>query len=151
MIHSDLEVETQVLPALPTRDAVIVLLALLRLVKREGRPLSEIAAGLPQRFTASDRLQDFPTEHSQAILARFSTGDPAADRAALDQLFAADFGPARQIDRTDGVRVTLASGEILHLRPSGNAPEFRCYTEAASDLRAREMNARILEILRAIG
>ena len=29
---------------------------------------------LPQRFTASDRLQEFPQESSQAILAKFATG-----------------------------------------------------------------------------
>ena len=30
--------------------------------------------------------------------------------------------------------------EIVHLRPSGNAPELRCYTEAASETRAWEIN-----------
>ena len=48
------------------------------------------------------------------------------------------------INRTDGVRVTFANGEIIHLRPSGNAPEFRCYTEASSDTRAHELNDRCL-------
>ena len=35
-------------------------------------------------------------------------------------------------DTLDGVRMTLASGEIVHLRLSGNAPELRCYVEAAT-------------------
>ncbi|HEX7622341.1 MAG TPA: hypothetical protein VF400_02140 [Anaeromyxobacteraceae bacterium] len=39
----------------------------------------------------------------------------------------------------DGLRVTLASGDIVHLRPSGNAPELRCYGEADSPERAAEL------------
>jgi phosphomannomutase len=45
------------------------------------------------------------------------------------------------------VRVTFANEEIIHLRPSGNAPEFRCYTEAATDARARELNQSVLAVL----
>lgn len=29
-----------------------------------------------------------------------------------------------------GRRLTFNSGAVLHLRPSGNAPELRCYTES---------------------
>jgi phosphomannomutase len=43
--------------------------------------------------------------------------------------------------------MTFANGEILHLRPSGNAPELRAYTEAASPERAREINTACLDIL----
>jgi hypothetical protein len=52
------------------------------------------------------------------------------------------------LDRTDGLRITFENGEIVHLRPSGNAPELRCYTEAASEARAQELNVRCLERLR---
>jgi len=34
------------------------------------------------------------------------------------------------VDSTDGLRLQLADGRIIHLRPSGNAPELRCYAEA---------------------
>jgi len=34
------------------------------------------------------------------------------------------------IDQTDGLRVEFDTGEIVHLRLSGNAPELRCYTES---------------------
>ena len=40
--------------------------------------------------------------------------------------------------------MTLASGEILHLRPSGNAPELRCYAEAADEARAESLAAAML-------
>jgi phosphomannomutase len=43
------------------------------------------------------------------------------------------------VDTTDGVRATFHNGEIVHLRASGNAPELRCYAEAATELRALEL------------
>ena len=43
-------------------------------------------------------------------------------------------GPTNQ---TDGLRATFANGDIVHLRPSGNAPELRCYAEADSAERAK--------------
>jgi phosphomannomutase len=54
------------------------------------------------------------------------------------------------IDRTDGIRITFENGEIVHLRPSGNAPEFRCYTEADSDARAMALNSGSLHIIKNI-
>jgi len=147
LTNSDLLIDGRLLPALPTRDAVIVMLGVLLQARREGRTVSQLAASLPQRFTASDRLKEFPVEQSRRILQQFQSGDENSDKAALDRIFAGEFGPVAKIDRTDGVRATFASGEILHLRPSGNAPEFRCYTEAASDARAREMNRRALSML----
>jgi phosphomannomutase len=50
-------------------------------------------------------------------------------------------------DLTDGLRLTLASGRVLHLRSSGNAPEFRLYTEAESLKAAVALLARLREIV----
>ncbi len=129
------------LAALPTRDAVIVILALLGLAREQGLPLSGLASLLPPRFTASDRLRDFPTAIAQARIAELAR-DGGADR-----VFGPEFGPVAAVDETDGLRLTFASGEIVHLRPSGNAPELRCYNEAATPQRAAAMNRRCLEIL----
>ncbi|NMX23531.1 phosphomannomutase [Dissulfurirhabdus thermomarina] len=125
------------LAPLPTRDALLVILCLLHEARRRRVPLSALAAELPPRFTASDRLRDFPPERSRAVLAALApegTAEAAAERALGDL-----FGPVRRVDLTDGVRLTFASGEIVHLRPSGNAPEFRCYTEADTEERAAEL------------
>jgi phosphomannomutase len=45
--------------------------------------------------------------------------------------FFAPAGAVADIDTTDGLRVTLVDGRIVHYRASGNAPELRCYVEAA--------------------
>jgi len=36
---------------------------------------------------------------------------------------------------------------VIHLRPSGNAPELRCYTEASTASRAAQINAAALSVL----
>lgn len=135
------EVEGRPLHALPTRDAVIVALAVLILARRHGLAVSQLGTLLPMRFTASDRLQNFPTELSARHVARLAAGE---------DVIVAQFpmlGPVDHMDQTDGLRITFASGEVLHLRPSGNAPELRCYTEAGTVERAQAMNAECLGLL----
>jgi phosphomannomutase len=151
LINSDLDLGGRVLRALPTRDALIVILSLLQSVRQEGKRISQLVSALPPRFTASDRLADFPTARGHGVLNLFTTGNTARDREAIEGIFGAELGRVTMLDRTDGLRITFANGEIVHLRPSGNAPEFRCYTEAASEARARELNARCLEIVRGLG
>jgi len=132
------------LHALPTRDAVLVMLGVLLLAKSQQKTVAQLAAGLPARFTASDRLKNFATEKSRAILAKFNSGSEAADKTAIEKMFGEVCGAVASLNRTDGLRISFANEEIIHLRPSGNAPEFRCYAEAASDTRAREITALAL-------
>jgi phosphomannomutase len=135
------------LRALPTRDAVILHLAILLSAKIRSMSISQLAAGLPQRFTASDRIKNFSPERSQAILARFTTDALKTDFQAIEDVFGGLCGKVAVIDRTDGIRITFENEEIIHLRPSGNAPEFRCYTEASTPERAVALNAQSLQIL----
>jgi phosphomannomutase len=121
------------LAALPTRDALLPILALLAMAAERGAPLSQLSAGLPARFTASDRLQSFETARSRQLLAQLASG-PGALAA-----FFAELGQVAAVNQVDGLRVTLASGDIVHLRPSGNAPELRCYGEADAPERAAEL------------
>jgi phosphomannomutase len=144
---SDMESEGRILTALPTRDALILHIAILILSIEKGKPISQLVLELPQRFTHSNRLKDFPTEESRARLSELYTGDEVKDRATLEAVFGGHFGPASSMDITDGLRITFENQEIVHLRPSGNAPEFRCYTEAATESRAMEMNRICMEIM----
>jgi len=137
------ELDGRRLCALPTRDAVVVALAVLLLAQRHGLPVSQLASLLPARFTDSDRLQDFATAVSARHIAAL-----AADPQAIEQQFPW-LGEVSRIDQTDGLRITFANEEIVHLRPSGNAPELRCYTEADSAQRARELNTECMRVLQA--
>ena len=76
-----------------------------------------------------------------------NSGGPGERAAAVEAVFADELGAVEKIDATDGLRVTFASGEVVHLRPSGNAPELRCYTEADSPERAAAINRRCIEIM----
>lgn len=136
--------QSPMLAPLPTRDAVLPIVTLLAQVKMQGKPLSALVAELPQRFTASDRLQNFPTEKSKALIGHWSS-DTQAMLAVLNISYS-----VKSIDCTDGMRVSLADGSIMHLRPSGNAPEFRCYVEANSQLKANQFLTHVLDHLRRI-
>jgi phosphomannomutase len=61
------------------------------------------------------------------------------------ELLAPQSGDAVAIDTTDGLRMTFSSGDIVHLRPSGNAPELRCYAESASIESASQLCRSCLE------
>ncbi|MDQ9169883.1 phosphomannomutase [Oxalobacteraceae bacterium R-40] len=115
------------LSALPTRDALLPILSLLCLMKENNCRMSELTRDLPRRFTASDRLQNIPPEKSRAFIDSLKN-----DAGLLAKVCAAGADSILHIDETDGLRVTFASQLIVHLRPSGNAPELRCYTEADS-------------------
>lgn len=131
------------LPPLMTRDCALPIVAPLVAAREAGMDLSALIDELPARFTAADRIQGIDSEVSKTFLASLS-GDAGA-RAD----FFADQGDEIAVDETDGLRVTFASGVILHLRPSGNAPEFRCYAEAGSRERAAALCDATLEKLGA--
>jgi len=144
LTNSDVPIGKKELRALPTRDAVLPVLSIILLSIKEKKSISKLLIELPQRFTASDRIQDFPTEESRRILERFD------DVSEIDAVFGEAFGPVASVDLTDGLRVTFESSEVLHMRPSGNAPEFRCYNEADSEDRAQEMQRISMDILRKL-
>jgi phosphomannomutase len=147
LTESEIRLYGRRLPALPTRDAVIVAVALIGRARETGKPVSALSASLPNRYTFSDRLKGFPSELSAKRLGAFCSGDEEADRAALDAAFGREFGEVAYVDHTDGIRMTLVNGDVLHLRASGNAPELRAYTESDTAERAQELNARCLAVL----
>ncbi|WP_224416333.1 phosphomannomutase [Modicisalibacter tunisiensis] len=126
------------LEPLPTRDALLPALTLMVAAARRGQPLSALVAGLPGRYTASDRLKAFPTARSRALLAEWREDSSAMQRALdLEQAVV-------DVNTLDGLRATLEGGDILHLRPSGNAPELRCYAESSSAAGAEVLVAHCL-------
>ncbi|KMQ75037.1 phosphomannomutase [Marinobacter subterrani] len=139
---SDIETTSTTLKALPTRDAVLPALVALSAASKKGEPLSHLLATLPQRYTASDRLTQFPTDKSQLLLATWKANP---ERLATDLALPADI---RSIDFTDGLRATLQNEQIVHLRPSGNAPELRCYCEAETPEEAQALLEAGMQSLR---
>ena len=133
------EAPTGPLAPLMTRDAVLPFVAPL-VAAKDG--LSALVASQPPRFTAADRLKNVPTEKSLALVADFDM-NPSKRIDFLATLGGVEAG----VDLTDGLRMTLTDGRIVHLRPSGNAPECRLYAEANTAEAAHETLALGLKAL----
>ena len=125
MLGSDISNAGVTLAALPTRDALLPALAVMALAN--DTPLSSLIASLPKRYTASDRLQQVPLTSSVKLLEA-----AIADPEALLLELGLKNKTASKIDLTDGFRLTCTDDDVVHLRPSGNAPELRCYAESDS-------------------
>ena len=127
------------LAPLMTRDSLLPIIA--PLVAAKGLGVAELVASQPARFTAADRLQEIPTDVSAALVAKIDT-DPV--------LLLGDLGlTLDHIDRTDGVRM-ICTDAIVHLRPSGNAPELRLYVEADSKARCKDLLGQGLLLLNTL-
>jgi phosphomannomutase len=143
LLGSDVTVSGQVLKALPTRDALLPGLALLALAG--DQPLSKLTNALPQRYTASDRLQQVPTQWSKEFLANAAL----SPKELLEQL-GQEVRQLQSLDQTDGLRMRFVDGDIVHLRPSGNAPELRCYAESTEQAAAQELVKVILNAVKGL-
>ncbi|MFL7020125.1 phosphomannomutase [Vibrio cyclitrophicus] len=143
LLGSDVLINNKTLKALPTRDAVLPALMLLAAAGDKG--IAQLVEALPKRVTYSDRIQNFATERSRSILEKGITNP----QGMLDQLGLNGIS-ITNVDTTDGLRVTLADHSIVHLRPSGNAPELRCYSEAEVTSQAKQIVEQVLSNVQTI-
>ncbi len=143
LLGSNQRLNNATLYALPTRDALLPALTLLANARSRGVALSELLLDLPQRFTASDRIKDYPTERSRSLLTQWASSPEKL-------LEFCDFeAEVDTLDTIDGLRLSLKDRRIVHLRASGNAPELRCYCEANSEAEATRMVRQFLSMLEA--
>lgn len=125
LMHSSvIGTDGSLLEALPTRDAVLPILASLLPIARSHRPLSIIVHGLDVGHALADRLKDVPSALSLQLLKRL------ADEEDFAAQYFREVGEIVAMSQLDGVRFRFADGAVIHYRASGNAPELRCYVEA---------------------
>lgn len=127
---------------LPTRDSFLPILATLFAAATAKTPLSKVAASYGLPFAAADRLENFPLETSAALMAHLRASQ--ANLAA----FLAPIGTVASKSDIDGLQVMLTDGRMIHFRPSGNAPEMRCYVEAGSESAAKSLLDQGLDLIR---
>jgi phosphomannomutase len=143
LLGSDVQIDKVRLTALPTRDAVLPALAVLALAGQGT--VSALLDALPKRYTASDRITNFATEKSKELLAQ---------AAAAPELFLTQLGfnglDISDLNQIDGLRISLSNNDIIHLRPSGNAPELRCYAESDTEAAAIALVQQCLNELAAM-
>ncbi len=171
---SDFDINGKRLKALPTRDAILPLIATLLLAIKEEKKLSELIEKLPKRFSHSEKIKNFPIEIGREIIEKISLNDQNVDIIYFneqievlykngdkktirknDDLFIdlnnlkkriegkyfsnLGFSEVKSIVFTDGVRIKFENDDVIHFRPSGNSPEFRCYSNTNSKERAIEI------------
>jgi phosphomannomutase len=122
---------------------MLPILAVLAAAKAAKLSLSQLVAALPPRFARSDRLEHVPQERTAALLAKLKDEGFAAG-------YFAEAGTIGAVSSLDGLRFELKSGDVVHYRASGNAPELRCYTEASTAERADALLAWGLKAAEAV-
>lgn len=133
LLGSSIEREGRGLAALPTRDAVLPILSVLVGCRERRDSLSRIVAALDAGHTAGHRLQEVAAERSAGFLNRLS------EDGSFRQKFFSPVGTVAGVSAIDGVKVHFVEGGSMHFRASGNAPELRCYVEAASLAEAQRL------------
>ncbi len=139
--------DAHTLAPLPTRDCILPIISILAMSNETKSPISARLQQLPARYTFSDRIKDFPTEISNQKLEQFKIADTAAALRNIQEFLGEEFPAPVDINVIDGVRITLSDDDIIHFRPSGNAPELRCYTESSSPERAAGINHKVISRL----
>lgn len=112
---------------LPTRDAFLPMIALLSSALKSQKKVSELVNELPNRFTQSGLIKETPRELSNSIIHSLSQCKIG------DKIIGLSENTVLHIDQTDGLRLSFENLDIIHFRPSGNAPELRIYAESTSN------------------
>lgn len=142
---SEFTLNGKALSPLPTRDSFLPILAVLQLSASQKKSFSAIAETYSLPVAAADRLENFAQEKSAALMEHL--------RASKNNLetFLEPVGKVKSTSDIDGLRVTLTDGSTIHFRPSGNAPEMRCYVEAANQGEAETLLGKGLDLIRNFG
>ncbi len=128
---------------LPTRDCFLPIFAVLATLVKTKTSLSALAVHYLLPMALADRIENYPTEAAAHLMRRLVSSPSAQDA------FFATLGKIVSRNVVDGLRLTLTNASIVHLRPSGNAPEFRCYVEASSRAAADDLLRRALALISA--
>ncbi len=117
-----------ILPSITfVRDSLSGMALVLDLMRREGKPLSELVAEIPRYVIVKEKLPLAAREDLAPALERLRAGFPEA-----------------KIDDCDGVRLDLPEG-WAHVRPSNTEPIARIIVEADDVAAAAELVARVRE------
>lgn len=133
MLASDFSVNGTVLAALPTRDCILPILAALFAAASSKMPLSAVVTRYALPVALSDRIENFAQDRSSSLMAHLRASDENLSA------FLGSIGTVKAKSDIDGLRVTLGDDRVIHFRPSGNAPEMRCYVEASDQTAAESL------------
>jgi phosphomannomutase len=101
------------------------------------------SAIVEERFLA-DQVWAYGPHHQAVALSRERKADALRRREWIN-CYCPGWGEVISLDHRDGLRVTFASGDVAHLRASGNAPQVRVYALSSSEERVRSIVAAVTE------
>ncbi|MEI6462852.1 MAG: phosphomannomutase [bacterium] len=143
LLGSKLTSNTGSLEPLETRDAMLPLLSILKFCIDQNMKLSELYSLIPARVTYSSKLDNFPLEKSKLIIEELGK-DESKLKLQISNVVNSKIS---EVNTLDGIRLIFENGDIVHIRPSGNAPELRIYTESSSKDKSVEINENVRKIL----
>lgn len=114
------------------RDGGTTAIKFLNLLKQLNKPLSQTLTELPQFTVFRDKI-DCPFALYSKIYSH-----------------AEEVYSGKKIDKMDGVKIWLSDDEWLLFRGSGNAPEFRVFTESPDPNRSQKLGSEGLELVKSI-
>jgi phosphomannomutase len=113
------------------RDALVGVALFLTLLAKKGMKVSELRKTYPEYIISKNRKDLTPDMDVDALLAKvaaFYQSDTAVEK----------------VTTIDGVKIDFADGWV-HLRKSNTEPIIRIYSEAATEARANELAAAVIQ------
>lgn len=172
LLGSDWIINNKILKSLPTRDSILPLLITLIFATEEKSTTSNlINKKLPHRFIKANTIDNtikgcepytaslgkiiinyFSPKKSDTIEINFTSNmsEEAQDIKSKIELYfnsSLDYSSVLSINYIDGLRISFENSDIVHLRPSSNAPEFRIYATANTEKRVDKILSDRLTIL----
>lgn len=133
-----------ILGHIPEKDGILANLLVVEMVAVEGKPLKQIWADLVAEvgWDPSNRRLDLHLTQAakDAVLEHFVERTPDAIGGQS----------VTHVGRADGVKLTLADGSWILVRPSGTEPIIRVYLEAASPSELDRLAAAVNETVERV-
>lgn len=104
-----------------SRDGGSTTIKLLKILRQSGKPLSQLIAELPRFYIVKDKI-DCPWKFNPLIFKEVKKKYQG-----------------KKIEDLDGLKIWLEKTSWILFRPSSNAPEFRVFAEAQSQVRATKL------------
>lgn len=114
------------------RDGGSTLIKMLNFLKRRKKTIGELVEELPQYYLARGKV-DCPRELNDLILKK-----------------AKEKHNEKKIEDLDGLKIHIDKNSWILFRPSGNAPEFRVWTEALTQKRAQALYEEGMNLVKNI-
>ncbi|MBM4241346.1 MAG: phosphoglucosamine mutase, partial [Euryarchaeota archaeon] len=102
------------------RDAALSTAKIIEIIAKEKKPLSKLIAELPSYYSEKMKIK-CPDELKKETMQKIA--EETTDY---------------EVDTTDGVKIFTEDGWVI-IRPSGTEPIFRCFAEAKTREKAKEM------------